>query len=237
MIWGNAAEYPKVSGSQKVSARLLNKPLGETALITAHLGNGCSATAVLGGKSVDTTMGLTPLEGLVMGTRSGDVDPSLHQYLGSRLNMTPQEISDLLNKQSGLLGLSGTTNDMRDLLALEAKGQPQAALAVDVFCYRLAKSISALTVGLGRLDALVFTGGIGENSTPVRTRTLNLLGFLGLEVDPDANNKHGASTGGRITKGDRPCAMVVRTDEELVIARDTLGVVRRSPAGTPSSDS
>lgn len=210
--------------SEKAAERL-GTPLEETALVTAHLGNGCSATAVLGGKSVDTTMGLTPLEGLVMGTRSGDVDPSLHQYLGSRLELDPQEISDILNKKSGLLGLSGQTNDMRTLMELEASGDSQAAIAVEVFCYRLAKAIAGLVVGLGRLDALVFTGGIGENSAPVRERTLNLLPFLGLEVDPEANASHGKNGNGRITKGTTPCAMVVRTDEELVIARDTVNVL------------
>lgn len=207
------------------AAKLLNTPLRDTALVTAHLGNGCSATAVLGGTSMDTTMGLTPLEGLVMGTRSGDVDPSLHQYLGKRLHLSQQEISDLLNKQSGLLGLSGKTNDMRELLKLEASDDPRAAIAVEVFCYTLAKAIAALVVGLGRLDALVFTGGIGENSVQVRERTLNLLPFLGLEVDPDANAVHGKDNNGRITKATHPCAMVVRTDEELVIARDTLKVM------------
>ncbi len=207
------------------AARLLNKPLEETALVTAHLGNGCSATAVLGGKSVDTTMGLTPLEGLVMGTRSGDIDPSLHQYLGTRLDLSQQQISDLLNKESGLLGLSGQTNDMRELLALEEDGHLQAGIAVEVFCYRLAKAIAGLVVGLGRLDALVFTGGIGENSIPVRERTLALLGFLGLEADLELNEAHGQDTRGRISKGTSPCALVVRTDEELVIARDTLEVI------------
>jgi acetate kinase len=207
------------------AALRLNIPLENTALITAHLGNGCSATAVLGGKSVDTTMGLTPLEGLVMGTRIGDVDPSLHQYLGSRLNMTQQEISDLLNKQSGLLGLSGQTNDMRELLRLEATGDAQAHVAVEVFCYRLAKAIVSLMVGLGRLDALVFTGGIGENSKPVRARTIELLGFLGLSLDPDLNEINGVDQNGRITSSTSPCALVIPTDEELVIARDTARVI------------
>jgi len=207
------------------AARRLGRPLEELALVTAHLGNGCSATAVLGGKSVDTTMGLTPLEGLVMGTRSGDVDPSLHKFLADRLSMDTADVSNLLNKRSGLLGLSGRTNDMRELLAAEAEGDPRAAVAIEVFCYRLAKAIASLVVGLGRLDALVFTGGIGENSTPVRLRTLELLSFLGLEGDPAANETHGADQGGRITTGTLPCALVVPTDEELVIARDTAKMI------------
>ncbi|MDF3129823.1 acetate kinase [Kiritimatiellaeota bacterium B1221] len=203
------------------AAKRLNRPIEELALISAHLGNGCSATAVLGGKSVDTTMGLTPLEGLVMGTRSGDIDPSLHEFLGNTLNLSLSEVSNLLNKKSGLLGLSGQSNDMRALLEAEAGGDERAAIAIQVFVYRLAKSIAALTVALGRLDALIFTGGIGENSIPVRERTLELLPFLQLQADAEANEIHGRDNQGIITLGTQPCAMVIRTDEEIVIARDT----------------
>lgn len=203
------------------AARRLERPLGDLALISAHLGNGCSAAAVLGGKSVDTTMGLTPLEGLVMGTRSGDIDPSLHEFLGKTLNLSLGEVSSLLNKQSGLLGLSGRSNDMRELLEAEAAGDQRAAIAIEVFVYRLAKSIAALTVALGRLDALIFTGGIGENSVPVRQRTLDLLPFLDLTCDPVANIENGKHNRGIITSGSHPCAMVIPTDEEIVIARDT----------------
>ncbi|MDA3873084.1 MAG: acetate kinase, partial [Kiritimatiellae bacterium] len=208
------------------AARRLERPLEELALISAHLGNGCSATAVMGGESVDTTMGLTPLEGLVMGTRSGDIDPSLHEFLCKLLNMSLAEVSDMLNKKSGLLGLSGRTNDMRELLQSEREGDKRAAVAVTVFCYRLAKAISGLVVGLGRLDALIFTGGIGENSIPVRKRTLDLLPFLGLEVDQDANSTHGRDQNGRISLGKFPCALVIPTDEEIVIARDTATLIR-----------
>jgi acetate kinase len=204
------------------TAETLGRPLEDLALITAHLGNGCSAAAILGGKSLDTTMGMTPLEGLVMGTRSGDIDPSLHEHLCNTLNISLKEVSTLLNKQSGLFGLSGLTNDMRELLQAEAQGHERAAIAVEVFCYRLAKHIAALMVALGRLDALVFTGGIGENSIPVRARTLRLLPFLGLELDEEANNLHGRNTRGIISRSTRPCAIVTPTDEELLIARDTL---------------
>jgi acetate kinase len=208
------------------AAEQLGRPLEDLALISAHLGNGCSAAAVLGGKSMDTTMGLTPLEGLVMGTRSGDVDPSLHEHLCNTLNLTLKEVSALLNKQSGLLGLSGGySNDMRALLEAEAKGHEGAALAVEVFCYRLAKAIAAQTVALGRLDALIFTGGIGENSIPVRARTVALLPFLGLQLAPAANADHGRANRGIITTTDLPCAMVVPTDEELLIARDTATII------------
>lgn len=207
------------------AAELLERPLEELALVSAHLGNGCSAAAVLGGKSMDTTMGLTPLEGLVMGTRSGDVDPSLHEHLCNTLNLSLSEVSSLLNKQSGLLGLSGTSNDMRTLLEEEAKGHEGAAIAVEVFCYRLAKALAGLVVATGRLDALIFTGGIGENSKPVRVRTLALLPFLGLHLDAAANEEHGRANRGIITTSDHPCAMVVPTDEEGLIASDTAKLI------------
>jgi len=210
------------------AARLLERPIEELALISAHLGNGCSATAVLGGKSVDTTMGLTPLEGLVMGTRSGDIDPSLHEFLGKTLDLSLAEISEMLNKKSGLLGLSGRSNDMRELLEAEAAGDLRAAIAIQVFVYRLAKSIAGLTVALGRLDALIFTGGIGENSIPVRQRTLDLLPFLNVQCDSRANSLHGRESRGIISVGQQPCAMVVTTDEEIVIARDTRKLVENA---------
>jgi len=207
------------------AARLLGTPQEDLCLVTAHLGNGCSAAAVRNGVSVDTTMGLTPLEGLVMGTRSGDVDPSLHQYMCDTLGMTLAEVTSLLNKKSGLLGLSGSSNDMRQLLESAETGDRQAELAVEVFCYRLAKSIAGLVVGLGHLDALVFTGGIGENSFPVRKRVLHHLEFLGLKEDPDLNASHGRDHSGRITSTTAPAAMVVNTDEEMVIARDTAALL------------
>lgn len=207
------------------AAEQLGRPLEDLALVSAHLGNGCSAAAILGGKSMDTTMGLTPLEGLVMGTRSGDVDPSLHAYLCDKLGITLAEVNAILNKQSGLLGLSGRSNDMRELLAAEADGDERAAVAVEVFCYRLAKAVAALVVALGRLDALVFTGGIGENSKPVRARTVALLPFLGLRLDSAANEDHGRANRGIITTTDHPCALVVATDEERLIAQDRKSVV------------
>lgn len=207
------------------ASRRLKRPVEELHLVTAHLGNGCSASAVKGGVSVDTTMGLTPLEGLVMGTRSGDVDPSLHQYLCETLGFELAEVTSILNKKSGLLGLSGSSHDMRQLLESAEKGDLRADLAVKVFCYRLAKSIAGLCVGLGQLDALIFTGGIGENSVEVRKRVLDLLPFLGLEVDPARNEEHGTSQLGRISRSDSPVALVVKTDEEMVIAQDTLALL------------
>jgi len=207
------------------AASLLGRPLEETALVSAHLGNGCSAVSALGGRSVDTTMGLTPLEGLVMGTRSGDVDPSLHAYLAGRTGWDLERITTLFNKESGLLGLSGLSNDMRTLLDASAEGHERAQLAVEVFCYRLAKAVAAMAVPLGRLDALIFTGGIGEHAPGIRARVVELLGILGLELDADRNADHGRASGGRIT-GDRgPAALVVPTDEELMIAQDAVDLI------------
>ncbi len=207
------------------AAALLGKPPGECAFVSAHLGNGCSACAVLGGKSVDTTMGLTPLEGLVMGTRSGDVDPGLHAHLQDRLGWTLERVTETLNKESGLLGVSGLSNDMRELIEAAAAGHGRAGLAIEIFCYRLAKTIASLFVSLGQIGVVIFTGGIGENAASIRASVIHRLGFLGFELDPELNRLHGARTKGRITRGDDRIAMVVPTDEELMIARETLAVI------------
>jgi acetate kinase len=211
------------------AAKLLGRPLAELELVTAHLGNGCSAAAVRGGRSIDTSMGLTPLEGLVMGTRSGDVDPALHQFLAERTGQTLAQITELLTRKSGLLGLSGRSNDMRTLLEARAQGDERAAIAVEVFCYRLAKTVLALCAGLERLDALVFTGGIGEHAASVREETLKGLAILGFELDPRRNLGHGRDSGGRITsEASARTALVVNTNEELVIAREAMRLVRES---------
>ena len=207
------------------AASMLGRPLRGLRLVTAHLGNGCSATAVRDGVSVDTTMGLTPLDGLVMGTRSGDVDPGLLAYLAGRTGMNVDELTRALNVDSGLQGLSGVGNDMRTVVAAAADGHERARLALEVFVYRLSKSIAGLVVGLGRVDAVVFTGGIGENSAVVRSEVLNRLGFLGLAEDVEANADHGRQTGGRISVDGPVLALVVPTDEELLIARDTARVI------------
>jgi acetate kinase len=213
------------------AARRLEKPLAALELVTAHLGNGCSACAIRAGKSVDTTMGLTPLEGLVMGTRSGDVDPNLHDFLADRAGLSLGEITDLLNRKSGLLGLSGTSNDMRTLLDARERGDARASLAIEVFCYRLAKAVLGLSASLERVDALVFTGGIGEHAAPVRAETLAALRVLGPELDPELNRTHGASSGGRITRpGSRLLSLVVPTNEELVIAREAARLAARPPS-------
>ena len=170
-------------------------------------------------------MGLTPLEGLVMGTRSGDVDPGLLAYLAGRTGMNVDVLTRALNVVSGLQGLSGVGNDMRTVVAAAADGNERARLAVEVFVYRLSKAIAGLVVGLQRLDALVFTGGIGENSAVVRSLVLSQLGFLGMAEDVAANADHGRHTGGRISLAGPVLALVVPTDEELLIARDTAHVL------------
>jgi acetate kinase len=207
------------------AASMLARPPGGLRLVTAHLGNGCSATAVRDGVSVDTTMGLTPLEGLVMGTRSGDVDPGLLSYLAGRTGLNADELTRALNVDSGLEGLSGVGHDMRTVAAAAAGGNERARLALEVFVHRLSKAIAGLVVGLQRLDALVFTGGIGENSAVVRSLVLGRLGFLGLAEDVRANADHGRRTGGRISVAGPVLALVVPTDEELLIARDTALVI------------
>jgi acetate kinase len=204
------------------AALRIGKPLEELQLVTAHLGNGCSACAIKGGRSADTTMGLTPLEGVVMGTRSGDVDPNLHQFLADQTGRSLSQITDLLNRESGLLGLSGASNDMRTLLESRKRGDARAALAIDVFCYRLAKALLGLCAALERIDALVFTGGIGEHAAAIRAETLAQLRVLGPTIDPVRNAAHGAATGGRITADGSPLlSLVIPTNEELVIARET----------------
>lgn len=221
-----------------LAAERLGQPLESLELVTAHLGNGCSACAIRHGKSVDTTMGLTPLEGLVMGTRSGDVDPNVFTFLRDQTGSTLEQTARLLNHESGLLGLSGVSNDMRRLLELEAEGHERARLAVLVFCQRLARGILGLCASLGRLDALVFTGGIGENAARVRELTLERLGLLGAEVDRALNAEHGASAQGRITaSSSRLPAYVVATNEELIIARETLRCVQTGAESVPAGSS
>jgi acetate kinase len=207
------------------AAVLLGRSPRELRLITVHLGNGCSAAAVRDGKSVDTTMGLTPLDGLVMGTRSGDVDPGVLAYMAERTGMDADQLTRVLNLDSGLQGLSGVGNDMRTIEAAAAAGNERAQLALEVFVYRLSKAIAGLVVGLGRLDALVFTGGIGENSAVVRSLVLSRLGFLGLAEDTQANAGNGRDTAGRISLPGSVLALVVPTDEELMIARDTARIL------------
>jgi len=203
------------------AAEMLGRPLGELRMITLHLGNGCSAAAISRGAAIDTTMGLTPLEGLVMGTRSGDIDPGILGYMGHRLGLDLDAVLDVLNTRSGLLGLSGLTNDMR---TVEEDESPDAQLAVDVFCYRVAKTVGAYAVALGGLDALAFTGGIGEHSPIVRKAVLDRLGVLGLHVDDAANQRLVRGAAGRVSSTEHPVALIVPTDEERLIGADALAL-------------
>ncbi|MDI3318778.1 acetate kinase [Pinibacter soli] len=208
------------------AAKSLQIPLENSAFVCAHLGNGASITAILNGKSVDTSMGFTPLEGLVMGTRSGDLDPALIGYLSDVLKKDAHEIVDMLNKKSGLLGLSGLSNDMRELEAASAKGDEHAKMAIEIFVFRLAKYIAAMSVSLPRVDALIFTGGIGENSASLRKKVLERLAVLGYFVDEAANNETTRGKSGLISNQQSKKAIVINTNEELMIAMDTAALVK-----------
>jgi acetate kinase len=188
-------------------------------VVVAHLGNGASMCAIDNGRSVASTMGFTAVEGLPMGTRSGALDPGVLLYLMDELEMDARAIEKLIYQQSGLLGVSGVSSDMRTLLASD---DPRAAFAVELFCYRIHRELGSLCAALGGLDALVFTGGIGEHAAPVRARVLQLAAWLGIEPDADANAKHGPRL---TTAGSRARAWVIPTDEELMIARHTRAVI------------
>ncbi|MFY8215794.1 MAG: acetate kinase [Chthoniobacterales bacterium] len=205
------------------AAAALGKPLGSLSLLTAHLGNGCSVCAIQDGKSVDTSMGLTPLEGLMMGTRSGDVDPNLHQFLHENAGLSVAEITAVLNRKSGILGVSGVSNDMRTVSAAANSGNTRAQLAIDMFAYRLAKAMLAMTAPLSHLDAIVFTGGIGENSALIREKACSHLQILGVHLDPERNHSAGKQTGGFISADSAcgPALLVIPTNEESMIARST----------------
>ncbi|MBW1731041.1 MAG: hypothetical protein JRJ75_09150 [Deltaproteobacteria bacterium] len=203
------------------AANYLKKPLESLNLITIHLGNGASMAAIKRGKCVDTSMGMTPLEGLVMGTRSGDIDPALPFFLADQLGMNLKEIDNLLNKESGLKGICGT-NDMREVIELKRQGDQKAKLALDIYCYRIKKYIGAYLAVLGSLDALVFTAGIGENSSEVRALSCKGLDRLGIRIDEEKNARK--SEGIReISQPDSPIKiLVIPTNEELKIALETV---------------
>ena len=215
---GTSHKY--VSGA---AAEFLGRPRGELKVIVAHLGNGASMSAVDGGVAVDTSMGLTPLEGLVMGTRSGDVDPGLHRFLSGK-GMSADEIDEMLNKRSGMGGLTGYT-DMRDIDDQIAAGNEQADLALDIYVHRLLHYIGSYMAVLGGLDALVFTAGVGENSTSVRGRTIKRLEGLGFQLDPAANEVRSKEPREISTPESKVRVLVIPTNEELAMARETMRVL------------
>ena len=203
----------------------------QTNLVILHLGNGCSIAAIRAGASVDTSMGLTPLEGLVMGTRSGDIDPAIIDFIGAKEGLTSHQVETLLNKQSGLQGISGLTNDMRELLEeAHENNDRRARLAIEIFCYRARKYIGSFLAAVGGAEAIVFTGGIGENSAEIRSKICAGLDWMGLRLDDELNAMHIGRREGLISKdGSRLAVYVIPTDEELLIARDTVRCVRGAP--------
>ncbi|MGE5255162.1 MAG: acetate/propionate family kinase [Hyphomicrobiales bacterium] len=208
------------------AGRFLGLPVGSLRMITCHLGNGCSMTAVQGGRSIDTSMGFTPLEGLVMGTRCGDIDPAAVLHLMEQYDLSPADMNDLLNKQSGLLALAGIgSNDLRDVVAAAAAGNRQADLTLEIFCYRIRKTIGAFTAAMGRTDVLVFTAGIGENSPEVRQRVCEELDAPeGFGIVLDAGRNAASDQQARAIHADtsRVKVLVIPTNEEMEIARETL---------------
>ena len=209
-----------------VAVDMLGLERNNSAILVAHLGNGASACAIKNGYSVDTTMGLTPLEGLVMGTRSGDIDPNIFSFLNKQCGYSLDEITDILNKKSGLLGLSEIDNDCRVIEDAAVQGNQRAQLTLDVFCNVLAKKLAGLASKLGRIDALVFTGGIGENSSIIRKDVLKRLSIFNFEIDEQINEKTFRGKSGLITKPGSTAGLVIATNEELMIARDTENLIK-----------
>ena len=205
-------------------AEIVGKPYNATKTIVCHLGNGASVSAVLNGESVDTSMGLTPLEGLVMGTRSGNIDPAIMEFIAKKENLDIAGIMNVLNKKSGVEGVSGVSSDFRDLEAAAKAGNKRAELAIDVFAYRVAKYVGAYTAAMNGVDNIVFTAGIGENCALVRTKVCSYLGYLGITIDEEANGKRGEEIV-ISTPDSKVKVLVVPTNEELAIARETVALV------------
>jgi acetate kinase len=202
------------------AAELLGRPVEELRIITCHLGNGCSIDAVKDGWAVDTSMGFTPLEGLMMGTRTGDIDAAVALYIMRSRGFTPEEMDTVLNKKSGLLGVSGISPDMREVESAAGAGNDRAALAIDLYCYRIKKYIAAYAGVLGGCDALVFTAGVGEHSPLIRSKSCEGLSFMGIELDPEKNER---ATGGVAVispVSSHTTILVIPTNEEIVIARE-----------------
>jgi len=202
------------------AAAMLGKPIEQLKLVSCHLGNGASVCAIDGGKSVDTSMGLTPLEGLIMGTRSGDMDPAAVAFIMDKEGLTTKQMENLLNKESGVLGVSGVSSDFRDIEGAVEEGNEQAKTALDMYHYRVAKYVGSYAAAMGGLDAVIFTAGVGENGAGTRAAVCEYLGYLGIEVDAAKNNVRGVETD-FATEGAKTRALLIPTNEELVIARDT----------------
>jgi len=214
------------------AAKTLIKPINESSFISAHLGNGCSVSAIKNGESVDTSLGLTPLEGVMMGTRSGDLDPGIIFHLINQLGYTTEQVSHLLNKESGLLGVSGLSNDCREIEEAWLKDKnPRAKLALDVFCYRIAKSIASFSASLTSLDALIFTGGIGENSKLIRECIIAQLSLLNFYVSNDKNEACRFGNSGFINTAHSRNILVIPTNEEWVIAEQTAQLLSQNKSG------
>ncbi|MCI6675846.1 MAG: acetate kinase [Clostridiales bacterium] len=209
----------------KRAAEMLGKKPEDVKIIVCHLGNGSSISAVKNGKSVDTSMGLTPLEGVPMGTRSGCIDPAILEFIANKENLTLAEVTTVLNKESGVQGLSGVSSDFRDLSAAVEAGNPRAKAAIEVFCYSVAKYIGAYTAAMNGVDAIAFTAGVGENDSDVRRIVSQYLGYLGVTIDSEKNKVRGEE---RIISTDdsKTVVMVVPTNEELAIARETVALVK-----------
>lgn len=209
----------------KQAAQFLDRPIQELNMITCHIGNGASCTAVQHGKSLDTSMGMTPLEGLMMGTRSGDVDPAIVPFTMNKEELTLSEVSSMLNKHSGLLAVSGISSDMREIIEAMGEGDKNAKLAFDMYEYRIRKYIGAYTAAMNGLDALVFTGGVGENSALLRQTICEKLTFFGIEVDPALNGQSSSDNRRISSERSKVQVLVIPTNEELMIARDTFRLV------------
>ncbi|WP_334077131.1 acetate kinase [Paenibacillus sanfengchensis] len=209
----------------KAAAEFLNRPIEDLKIITCHIGNGASLTAVMGGISVDTSMGMTPLEGLIMGTRSGDLDPAVVPFVMNKEELTINEVNSMLNKHSGLLAISGASSDMRDITDGMAEGEPNATLAFEMYEYRLRKYIGSYAAAMNGVDVIIFTAGVGENSAIVREKVCENLTYLGVEIDKELNQVRSGDPRRISTPNSKVEVLVVPTNEELVIARDTLRIV------------
>ena len=208
-------------------AKWMNKDISDLKIITCHLGNGVSVTAVNGGKSIDTTMGFTPLDGIIMGSRSGSIDPAIVTFLQKEKGYSADEVNDILNKKSGVLGVSGIGTDFRDIRAAAEKNNERALLTMDIYGYQIKKQIGAYAAAMGGLDAVVFTAGIGEHAPEVRIRALTNMEFLGINIDSAKNDNQNIGDGMEISTPDSKVKLyVIPTNEELMIAEETLGLIK-----------